>query len=566
MGFMTIDGKQVEFTDEPNVLSVIRKADIDIPTLCYHSELSVYGACRLCTVENEKGKTFASCSEKPKDGMVVYTNTPRLMKYRKMILELLLAAHDRDCTTCIKSGECHLQELAHRMGVTTVPYKNRMTHHEIDASSPSIIRNPNKCILCGDCVRMCDNVQAVNAIDFTSRGTSATVAPAFNKLLNTTDCVGCGQCRVVCPTGAISINTNMDPVWEALADPDTKVIAQIAPAVRVAVGDAFDLPQGENVMGKIVNVLHRMGFDEVFDTAYGADLTVIEESEEFLQRLASGENLPLFTSCCPGWVSYCEHRHPELAKHLSTTRSPMQMFGAVAREYYKDPANNEGKEILSVAIMPCTAKKGEILRDESKTDGIADIDYVLTTSELITMIKRSGLMFEDVELESSDMPFGIGSGAGVIFGASGGVTEAVMRRLADKHSRSEMETIRNSGVRGGEGIKEIVITYQDKEYKAAVVSGLANAEKLIQQIESGECNYDFIEVMACRRGCIMGGGQPVDAHSAGGEARAKGLYAADVNTQIKKSNENPLVQSLYDGLLKGKEHKLLHRNFNKPSQ
>lgn len=233
MGFMTIDGKQVEFTDEPNVLSVIRKADIDIPTLCYHSELSVYGACRLCTVENEKGKTFASCSEKPKDGMVVYTNTPRLMKYRKMILELLLAAHDRDCTTCIKSGECHLQELAHRMGVTTVPYKNRMTHHEIDASSPSIIRNPNKCILCGDCVRMCDNVQAVNAIDFTSRGTSATVAPAFNKLLNTTDCVGCGQCRVVCPTGAISINTNMDPVWEALADPDTKVIAQIAPAVRV---------------------------------------------------------------------------------------------------------------------------------------------------------------------------------------------------------------------------------------------------------------------------------------------------------------------------------------------
>ena len=249
MGFMTIDGKQVEFTDEPNVLSVIRKADIDIPTLCYHSELSVYGACRLCTVENEKGKTFASCSEKPKDGMVVYTNTPRLMKYRKMILELLLAAHDRDCTTCIKSGECHLQELAHRMGVTTVPYKNRMTHHEIDASSPSIIRNPNKCILCGDCVRMCDNVQAVNAIDFTSRGTSATVAPAFNKLLNTTDCVGCGQCRVVCPTGAISINTNMDPVWEALADPDTKVIAQIAPAVRVAVGDAFDLPHQTPLVG-----------------------------------------------------------------------------------------------------------------------------------------------------------------------------------------------------------------------------------------------------------------------------------------------------------------------------
>ena len=564
--YMIIDGIRADFDQEKNILQVINSVGIHVPTLCYYSDLSIYGACRMCMVEDERGNLIASCSTPPKDKMVIRTNTPRLQHHRKMILELLLAAHCRDCTICEKNQTCRLQELAGRLGLTDVRFPNTREAQPVDDSSVSIVRDPSKCILCGDCVRMCDNVQAVNAIDFTSRGTSATVAPAFNKLLNTTDCVGCGQCRVVCPTGAISINTNMDPVWEALADPDTKVIAQIAPAVRVAVGDAFDLPQGENVMGKIVNVLHRMGFDEVFDTAYGADLTVIEESEEFLQRLASGENLPLFTSCCPGWVSYCEHRHPELAKHLSTTRSPMQMFGAVAREYYKDPANNEGKKILSVAIMPCTAKKGEILRDESKTDGIADIDYVLTTSELITMIKRSGLMFEDVELESSDMPFGIGSGAGVIFGASGGVTEAVMRRLADKHSRSEMETIRNSGVRGGEGIKEIVITYQDKEYKAAVVSGLANAEKLIQQIESGECNYDFIEVMACRRGCIMGGGQPVDAHSAGGEARAKGLYAADVNTQIKKSNENPLVQSLYDGLLKGKEHKLLHRNFNKPSQ
>ena len=566
MSHMIIDGRKVEFTDEKNVLSVIRKAGINIPTLCYHSELSTFGACRLCTVEDDRGKMFASCSEEPRDGMVIHTNSGRIRKYRKLIVELLLAAHCRDCTTCVKSGECVLQELAHRLGVENVRFQNTREQRELDMSSPSLVRDPNKCILCGNCVRACEELQSIGALGFAFRGTEAMVMPAFDRKISTTDCVNCGQCRVFCPTGAISIRTNMDEVWEALADPNVRVVAQVAPAVRVAVGDHYGLTKGRSVMGKIVNVLHRMGFDEVFDTAYGADLTVIEESEEFLQRLASGENLPLFTSCCPGWVSYCEHRHPELAKHLSTTRSPMQMFGAVAREYYKDPANNEGKKILSVAIMPCTAKKGEILRDESKTDGIADIDYVLTTSELITMIKRSGLMFEDVELESSDMPFGIGSGAGVIFGASGGVTEAVMRRLGDKHSRSEMETIRNSGVRGGDGIKEIVITYQDKEYKAAVVSGLANAEKLIQQIESGECNYDFIEVMACRRGCIMGGGQPVDAHSAGGEARAKGLYAADVNTQIKKSNENPLVQSLYDGLLKGKEHKLLHRNFNKPSQ
>ena len=331
MGYMTIDGRKVEFTDEPNVLSVIRNADIDIPTLCYHSELSVYGACRLCTVEDERGKTFASCSEPPRDGMVIYTNTPRLMKYRKMILELLLAAHCRDCTTCIKSGECQLQALAHRMGVTTVRFENTKEQYPLDFSSPSIVRDPNKCILCGDCVRMCDNVQSVNAIDFAYRGTKALVPPAFNKKIAETDCVNCGQCRVVCPTGAISINTNIEVIWDFLADKNTKVIAQIAPAVRVAVGDQFGLPRGENVMGKLVNVLHRLGFDEVYDTSYGADLTVIEESEELLERLASGENLPLFTSCCPACVKFCENRYPDLAKNLSTCRSPQQMFGAVIR-------------------------------------------------------------------------------------------------------------------------------------------------------------------------------------------------------------------------------------------
>ena len=560
MGYMTIDGRKVEFTDEPNVLSVIRNADIDIPTLCYHSELSVYGACRLCTVEDERGKTFASCSEPPRDGMVIYTNTPHLMKYRKMILELLLAAHCRDCTTCIKSGECQLQALAHRMGVTTVRFENTKEQYPLEFSSPSIVRDPNKCILCGDCVRMCDNVQSVNAIDFAYRGTKALVTPAFNKKIAETDCVNCGQCRVVCPTGAISINTNIEVIWDFLADKNTKVIAQIAPAVRVAVGDQFGLPRGENVMGKLVNVLHRLGFDEVYDTSYGADLTVIEESEELLERLASGENLPLFTSCCPAWVKFCENRYPDLAKNLSTCRSPQQMFGAVIREYYKDPEKNGGKRIVSVSIMPCTAKKEEILRPESSTNGKQDIDYVLTTTELITMIRKSGIRFENLEIEASDMPFGIGSGAGVIFGVTGGVTEAVLRRLREGHNRVEMDKIKFSGVRGEEGLKEVEFDYNGRTIHAAVVSGLGIADALMKKIQKGEVHYDFVEVMACRRGCIMGGGQPVPAGPRSRIARSKGLYDTDINTQIKKSNENPLILSLYDELLKGKTHELLHRN------
>ena len=561
MGYMTIDGRTVEFTDEPNVLAVIRKADIDIPTLCYHSELSVYGACRLCTVENERGKTFASCSEPPRDGMIVYTNTPRLMKYRKLILELLLAAHCRDCTTCIKSGECQLQSLAHRMGVGNIRFENTKEQHPLDFSSPSIVRDPNKCILCGDCVRMCDNVQSVNAIDFAYRGTRALVTPAFNKKIAETDCVNCGQCRVVCPTGAISIHTNTDTIWDLLADKNTKVVAQIAPAVRVAVGDRFGLPKGENVMGKLVNVLHRLGFDEVYDTSYGADLTVIEESEELMNRLEAGENLPLFTSCCPAWVKFCEERYPDLAKNLSTCRSPQQMFGAVVREYYKDPEKSGGKRIVSVSIMPCTAKKEEILRPESSTNGKQDIDYVLTTTELISMIRKAGIRFENLEIEATDMPFGIGSGAGVIFGVTGGVTEAVLRRLREGHNRAEMEKIKFSGVRGEEGLKEVEFDYNGRTIRAAVVSGLGNANSLMKRIQKGEVRYDFVEVMACRRGCIMGGGQPVPVDPESRIARSKGIYDTDINTQIKKSNENPLVQSLYDGLLKGKTHELLHRNF-----
>ena len=560
MGFMTIDGQRVEFTNEPNVLTVIRNAEIDIPTLCYHSELSIYGACRLCTVENDRGKTFASCAEPPRDGMVIYTNTPRLMRYRRTILELLLAAHDRDCTTCVKSGECHLLELAHRMGVDRIRFKNREAKYPIDESSPAIVRNPNKCILCGDCVRMCDNVQSVNAIDFAYRGTSTLVTPAFNKTIAQTNCVNCGQCRVVCPTGAISIKTNIDEVWDALADPNTIVVAQVAPAVRVALGDKFGIPKGENVMGKLVNALHRLGFHEVYDTTYGADLTVIEEAEELLERISSGAKGPLFTSCCPAWVKFCETRYPELADNISTCRSPQQMFGAVIREYYRNPEINQGKKLVSVSIMPCTAKKMEAVRPNSFTHGEQDTDIVLTTTELTRMIKNFGIAFDKIEPEACDMPFGLSSGGGVIFGVTGGVTEAVLRRLATDHNSATLNAIAACGIRGEEGIKEATIPYNGMDVNICVVSGLANARKVMEQVRSGEKQYHLIEVMACRRGCIMGGGQPIPAGPRHKAARAQGLYKADKDRILRKSDENPLMDVFYNGYFKGKAHELLHNH------
>ena len=393
MGTMIIDGRKVEFTDEKNVLSVIRNAGINIPTLCYHSEVSTFGACRLCTVEDDKGRTFASCSEEPRDGMVIYTNSGKIKKYRKLIVELLLAAHCRDCTTCVKSGECNLQALAHRLGVTNVRFENTRETRPIDDSSPAIIRDPNKCILCGDCVRACEELQGIGALGFAFRGTDAMVMPAFDKKIAETDCVNCGQCRVFCPTGAISIRTHMDEVWEALADPNIRVVAQVAPAVRVAVGDNYGLTKGRSVMGKIVTVLHRMGFDEVFDTAFSADLTVMEESAEFLNRVQAGIKMPLLTSCCPAWVKFVKDQYPEYLDNLSTCRSPQGMMSALVKEYYRDPKNAGGKKTVMVSIMPCTAKKMEAKRPNSFTKGEQDTDIVITTTELIRMIDNSGIDF-----------------------------------------------------------------------------------------------------------------------------------------------------------------------------
>ena len=557
MGSMMIDGRRVEFTDEPNVLAVIRKAGIDIPTLCYHSELSIYGACRLCTVENEWGKTFASCSEKPKDGMVIYTNTPRLIKYRKQIIELLLASHCRDCTTCIKSGECHLQDLAHRLGVHDVRFENTKEPHPIDDSSPAIVRDPNKCILCGDCVRMCDNVQGVNAIDFAYRGTEAIVSPAFNKPIAQTDCVNCGQCRVVCPTGAISIKTNIDVVWDALADKDTIVIAQIAPAVRVAAGEEFGIPKGETVMGKLVGVLHRLGFDEVYDTAYGADLTVMEESKEFMERFNAGENLPLFTSCCPAWVKFCENRYPEFVPHLSSCRSPQQMFGAVTKSYYAEKLGVEPERIFCVSLMPCLAKKDECTWDNGK-----DVDAVLTTREVERMLKSFFIKVQELEEEEFDDPLGVGSGAGVIFGATGGVMEAALRSAYYLVNKTNPEPDAFQCVRGLDGWKEAKFTINGNILKVAVASSLSNARKLMEAIATGKAHYDFVEVMACPGGCINGGGQPIKDDDNKVANRSKVLYGLDKVNNLRFSHENPSVIQFYKDYfgepLSHKAHELLH--------
>ena len=560
MGTITINGKKYTFTDEKNVLTIIRKAGIDLPTLCYHSDLSTFGACRLCTVENDRGQCFASCSEEPRDGMVIYTHTERLRRHRKLIIELLLAAHCRDCTTCMKSGECVLQDLAHKMGVREVRFEDYKEFRPIDYSSPSIVRDPNKCILCGNCVRVCSEIQGVGVLGFAHRGTDAEVIPAFNKKLSQTQCVSCGQCRVYCPTGALTIRTHLDEVYEALGDPNVRVVAQIAPAVRVAVGDAFGLPNGTNAMGKVVAALHSMGFDEVFDTSYTADLTVMEESAEFLDRVKNGGKLPLLTSCCPAWVKFVDNEFPEMKENVSTCRSPQGMFSAVIKEYYRDSAHAKGKKTFVVSIMPCTAKKMEAKRPNSFTKGEQDTDIVLTTTELTRMIKNFGIAFDKIEPEACDMPFGLSSGGGVIFGVTGGVTEAVLRRLAEDHDPATMNAIAECGIRGEEGIKEATIPYHGMDVKICVVSGLANARKVMEQVKSGEKEYHLIEVMACRRGCIMGGGQPIPAGPRHKAARAAGLYKADKDRIIRKSDENPLMDVFYNGYFKGKAHELLHNH------
>lgn len=556
--YMIIDGRKVKFDKEKNILTVVRSIGIELPTFCYYTELSIYGACRMCVVEDERGNIIASCSTPPKDKMEIKTNTPKLYKYRKMILELLLSSHCRDCLTCEKNGKCKLQELVDRYGIRKIRFKNDYCKEEDDTSSYSVVRHPSKCILCGDCIRTCSELQNVGAIDFVHRGSKMIVSPAFGKKLAESNCVNCGQCAAVCPTGAITIKKDLHPVWKAIHSKEKPVVAQIAPAVRVALGEAFGMKPGENVIGKIVAALKMIGFDYVYDTSTAADLTIMEETKELVERLSDkNAKLPMFTSCCPGWISYAEQNHPDLIPNISTCKSPMQMFGPVLKEHFKQ----QGKEIVSVAIMPCTAKKYEAAREEFKRDGVADIDYVITTVELIRMIKEVGIDFKSVKEQSFDEPFKSYSGAGVIFAVTGGVMEAAVRRVVEDKSNKALEDIKYIGLRNLKGVKVSVLPYKDRMLRIAAVNGLANAETLIQKVKSGEETFDFIEVMACPRGCIGGGGQPSGSMAARRRDRAKGIEKADEACRIRRSEENPVMQQLYDGLLKGREHELLHVHY-----
>ena len=560
---MIIDGMRVPLTDEKNILAVIRNAGIDLPTFCYHSELSIYGACRMCSVEDKRGNIIASCSERPKDGMEVFTNTKKIQKYRKTILELLLSNHDKDCTSCEITGKCQLQSLSLRYGIKKLRFENNYEEKAIDNSSPSIVRNPNKCIKCGDCVMVCEDVQGVGALGFAHRGSEVEISPAFGRKLAESNCVNCGQCRIVCPTGAITIKNDTQRVWDAIFDENTKVVAQIAPAVRVALGEEFGLPAGTMTLGKMVAAMRKMGIEQIFDTAIAADLTVKEESGEFLAKFTKGEGMPLFTSCCPAWVKFVENKYPEFVHNLSTARSPQQIFGSVYKEIENaDTEKQDKRKSFLVSVMPCTAKKEEITRPEFTKNGEPDVDAVITTQELAIMIKEMGVKFTDLEDDSMDMPFGVASGAGIIFGNTGGVTEAVLRDVAgDKFGKMDLEILFED-VRGLEEVKEATVNLDGAEIRMAVIHGLKNADMILKEIKEGKRQYDLIEVMACRGGCISGGGQPVNRTPAKQtrQDRAAGLYSIDKKKKLKRAKDNYVINELYEGILKDNEHIMhIHR-------
>lgn len=563
--FVTIEGKRVAIEGERNLLELIRKANFNIVTFCYHPELAVYGACRLCLVEVEGMGIVASCTVAPRPGMKVRVNSDEIRKLRRINLELLLSSGNHNCTLCSKSGNCKLQKLAKDMDVTEIRFKSKKLDSHKDATSAALVRDHSKCILCGNCVRICNEVQGIGAIDFAFRGFRAKIATAFNKELGEShECVSCGQCARVCPTGALMPNSSeIEEVFKAINNPKKKVAVHIAPAVRVGLGEIFGLPQGKNIDGKIAAALRMLGFDYVYDTAFSADLTIVEEATEFLERFKKGVNLPQLTSCCPAWVNYVEKFTPEFIPNLSTARSPMQMMGPVIKADYVERGGKR-EDLVVVAVMPCSAKKSECKREEFYVDGNPDTDYVVTTVGLARMIKEAGIDLANLENEWFDMPFGTKTGAGVIFGASGGVMEAALRYALAELDPEGARSVKFTSLRENSTFKEKEITVGDIKIRVAVVSGLKNARKLLDDIKAGKNKYDFIEVMSCQGGCVAGAGQPQFEGWSARKKRAEGLYQEDTELAYK-SQDNSGVMALYGRVLDKiggkKAHQLLHTHY-----
>lgn len=563
---VTIDNKAASVEDGTTILEAAQQIPVIIPTLCHLEGLSEYGGCRICMVEVDKEPRLTpACSRIATEGMVVRTNTDRVRRARKLNLELLLANHPYDCLSCIRNQRCDLQKLAYDFGVDKVRFHGSKPDYTVDDTSPSIVRDPNLCILCGRCIRTCAEVQGIKAVDFSRKGHATKVTTAFEEDIAKVECVNCGQCILGCPVGAIRERSSIDEVWAALDDPDKHVVVQEAPAVRVSLGEEFGMEPGALVEGRMYSALRELGFDKVFDTNFTADLTIIEEGSELIERIANGGVLPLITSCSPGWIKYAEHFYPDLLDHLSTCKSPQQMFGALAKTYYAEKSGIDPAKIVSVSIMPCTAKKFECQRPEMRSSGYKDVDYVLTTRELASMIRQAGIDFVHEQDSKADSLIGTYTGAGTIFGATGGVMEAALRTAYELLTKSTLPKLEFKAVRGMDGIKEATVRIGDMRVKVAVAHGLANAKKIMDKVRSGESDYHFVEIMTCPGGCVGGGGQPIGVTTKKRIARARSLYSEDRSMALRKSHENPEVIKLYKEYLGEplghKSHKLLHTSY-----
>ena len=568
---VNIDGIEVTVSKGSTVLDATRAAGVYVPTLCHMEGHKPIGACRVCLVEVEGGRGLqASCALPATDGMVVRTNTRRVHDARKTVVELMLSAHRQECTTCVRSLTCELQELAKRLGIQENPFEGEMPPALVDTTSPSVVRDSSKCILCRRCVAVCHEVQSVGQLFPVERGFDTVIAPTSKKNLGDVACVACGQCISACPVGALREKDHIRRVWDAIADPDKFVVVQTAPAVRAAIGEEFGLPPGSLVTKKMVAGLRRLGFDRVFDTDFTADLTIIEEGNEFLQRLKTGGTLPMITSCSPGWIKFIEHFYPELLGHLSTCKSPQQMFGALAKTYYAEKIGVSPENMYVVSVMPCTAKKLEAEREEMLSACEApDVDAVLTTREAAQMMREMGIDFARLPDEQFDEPLGISTGAAVIFGATGGVMEAALRTVYEVVTGQELADVNFTAVRGLEGVKEAAVKVGDLDVKVAVASGLSNARKLMDLIMEGKADYHFIEIMCCPGGCLGGGGQPIPTTDEVRKARMEAIYREDEGLPVRKSHENPAIKALYEEFLGEplghKSHKLLHTSYTKRS-